>query len=165
MNPNGLAVAADGTLYVSDYRVGGGVWTVPTDGGAPTLVAAIDRPNGLAVTADGAGLLVAAETALLRIDLATGAVAPLATTDGLWTTVSADACGGVWTVGYNDGVVVHLPPDGPPQEVLRLEDPGLASLGSSRFGTGSAAWPADVWLVGAYHTGLFVLDLGVPGVR
>lgn len=164
LNPNGLALVGD-ALFVSDFRVGGGVWRLPLDGSAAEQVAQVDSPNGLAGTADGSAVLVAAGSAILSIDLATRDVTTLATTDSLWTTVAADRCGGVWTVGYNDHAVVHVPPGGEPEVLLVLDDPGLSSLGASRFGTGTAAWPADHWLVGGYHTGLWDLEVGVAGVR
>lgn len=163
-NPNGLAVVG-ADLYVSEQRVDGAVWRIRLDGSGAEPVADVNSPNGLAGTADGAALLVAAGHALLSIDLATGAVTPVATGGSLWTTVAADVCGGVWTAGYNDHEVIRVPPGGDPEVVLVLDDPALTSLGASRFGTGTSAWPADHWLLGGYHTGLWDLSVGVGGVR
>lgn len=164
LNPNGLALVGD-ALFVSEQRVDGGVWRLPLDGSAAERVAEVDFPNGLAGTADGSAVLVAAGSAILSIDLATRDVTTVATTDSLWTTVAADRCGGVWTAGYSDHEVVYVRPGGEPEVLLVLDDPALTSLGASRFGTGTAAWPADHWLLGGYHTGLWDLEVGVAGVR
>src|SRR6059036_935263 len=74
----GVAVTADGTLYVSD-RGAGIVYRLPTSGALGRAASGLDRPAGLAL--DGGGrLLIAEERAgrILRLE-ASGALTVLAT--------------------------------------------------------------------------------------
>src|SRR5439155_7312334 len=87
----GVAVTADGTLYVSD-RGAGIVYRLPTSGALGRAASGLDRPAGLAL--DGGGrLLIAEERAgrILRLE-ASGALTVLAT--GIetprWLAVASD---------------------------------------------------------------------------
>ncbi|HUQ02921.1 MAG TPA: hypothetical protein VM261_10520 [Kofleriaceae bacterium] len=76
--PNDLALAADGTVYVTD-SIGGGVYRIPADKDVlETLVApgTLSYPNGIALAADGA-LFVGHALGLSRVEVATGALEPV----------------------------------------------------------------------------------------
>lgn len=97
-----VTLAPDGAVYATD-SVGGGVWTLKAGGVklepllAPGVMAS---PQGMAICAEGKALLVADySTGLHRIDLKTGASAPLG---GLRTGLAgADGLVAAPDVGYN----------------------------------------------------------------
>jgi sugar lactone lactonase YvrE len=100
---NDLALAPDGTAYVTDSATGA-LWRLPpSKGAAPhALVAAgtLAGANGVARAADGT-LYVALNTGIARVEAATGAVARLAQPDEL---VSGGIDGLVWHEGDLFGV-------------------------------------------------------------
>ena len=118
----GVAVTADGTLYVSD-RGAGIVYRLPTSGALGRAASGLDRPAGLAL--DGGGrLLIAEERAgrILRLE-ASGALTVLAT--GIktprWLAVVSDGSLyiGAHRLIAHDGldtdegcVILRLAPDG-----------------------------------------------------
>ncbi len=136
--PNGLTVAADGTLYYSDFG-GGHVYRVPVDGmRARVTTSSIAQPNGVAFNADGrlyvdsysAGSLIAltltdgAETARETI------ASSLGNPDGL----AFDAMGRIYVTDNGRGRVIRLDADGANPMTLRS---GVSTAASIEFGAGA----------------------------
>ena len=127
---NDLAVAEDGTVYVSDFRADT-IFRI-RDGVAEPWVngASIGRPNGLHL--DGGRLLVGtnADGCVKSVDLATREVLTIArlgagTIDGLET----DAAGNL-LVSHNEGRLFRITPAG---EVTRLLDTTVVGLPCANF--------------------------------
>lgn len=125
----GVAVAADGTLYVSD-RSAGVVYRLELSGTLTMAVTGLDRPAGLALHPTG-GLLIAEEKAgrVLRLEpdstlrvLATGIKTPR------WLAVSPD--GPIYVSAHR-----RQPPDGADEnegrEILRLGADGSLAVVAS----------------------------------
>ncbi len=77
---NDVAVAFGGRVYASD-SASGAVYRIPAGGGAPQAIVApgaLRGSNGLAPSPDGRRLYVAHATGIAVVDLADGAIAPLA---------------------------------------------------------------------------------------
>lgn len=115
---NGLARAADGSIFTSD-PVAGAIDRVWPDGRVQRRWRRGGTPNGLAVSADGATLFanLSFEGRIVAIDIATGATrtvarAPadrrLAVLDGL----AIDGVGNLYATAYLAGEVWRITPDG-----------------------------------------------------
>ncbi len=81
-DPFGVAVAKDGTVFVTDGK-GDRLYRIATDGTVTVAAERLDMPSALAVAPDGA--LVVANTGahtIVRVDPATGAITPLAGSAG-----------------------------------------------------------------------------------
>lgn len=112
-----VAVAADGTVYVSDadapaiYRARPGAERLEALTGAPEVQA----PNGLAVSAKGDALYVADYTlGLLRVDLATGKATELRTPDRPLVGIDGLA-------RYGDRALVAVQNGVDPDRILRID--------------------------------------------
>jgi len=112
---NDLAVAADGSLLVTDSQAGS-LWRL-RGGAAPARVGAegaLRGANGIALAPDGPAAYVAANTGILRVDLADGAVARLAQPDEV-------VSGGIDGLYWADGGLVGVQNAVNPGRVLRLQ--------------------------------------------
>ena len=97
---NDIVFAANGSAYISDSE-GGAIWVLPPTGDSlrefTRLPATVLYPNGIALSPDGRALLVAHQSGIVAIDLASRAAVPLrvpdASTfmgiDGLYTAANA----------------------------------------------------------------------------
>ena len=106
-DPFGVAVAADGAIFVAD-GTGGRVYRIGTDDAVAVVAEGLDMPSALAVLSDGT--LAVANTganSIVRVDPATGAVATIAAGDlDAPVGVAAAADGTVYVADtYNDRVV------------------------------------------------------------
>lgn len=73
--PSFAALAADGSLYVSEF--GGGQITRIEESGARRTVATVPSPAGLSLASDGTILVASLTGRVARVDPATGRVTPL----------------------------------------------------------------------------------------
>jgi sugar lactone lactonase YvrE len=79
-DPFGIAVAGDGTIYLSDGE-SGRIWRIGANGAAKIVAENLDTPSGVALAADGT--LVVADTGshtIKRVDLQSGRVSVIAGT-------------------------------------------------------------------------------------
>ena len=97
-DPFGVAVAKNGTIYVSDAGDTDRIRTISPDGTVTTLQAAFNTPSGLAI--DNNGNLYIADTSNNRISKITA--------DGTVSTVAGDGA-----VGYVDGPAAQARFNGP----------------------------------------------------
>ena len=127
---NGIAVADDGTAYVSDTRPGELVWKVTPDGESSVFAEGdpLDLPNGVAIDNDGNVVVVnVGSNAVITYDLASEIVrteyAAESGSDGV--VVLADGTKYVSSVRY--GSVTRLTP-GEDAEVIATGIPSAASM-------------------------------------
>jgi hypothetical protein len=165
-NPNGLAAAHDGTIYLSEHVPGGRILHVdPASGDFDIAFTAsgADAPNGLALDLDDALLYVAYEHRIDRIDLADGTASVVYTDDDdRFDSVAVDSCGSVYTIGYSLGTLRRIAPDGTVEEVAVMTEGGAFS--SLRWGLGTDALPRDHLYIGAQHNWVTEVAVGRPGV-
>lgn len=136
--PNGLTLAADGTLYYSDFG-GGHVYRVPVDGmRARVTTSVIQQANGLAFNTDGrlyvdsygAGSLIA----LTLTDGAETARETIATNLGNPDGLAFDAMGRIYIGDNGRGRVIRLDADGSNPMTLRS---GVSQAANVEFGAGA----------------------------
>jgi sugar lactone lactonase YvrE len=159
--PDDVTVAADGTIYFTDFA-GGRVGRLPPGGGRPVPVASgLADPEGVAVLPDGSLAVVEqARNRILRLDPTTGRAAPLA------DLANATGLEGVDGIAWDGEAGDLLLPDSPHGRLLRL-DPAtgrLRVLVPSGLGrpTGAAPLPGGGAVV-VDETGGRVLRLGPDG--
>ncbi len=97
-DPFGVAVAEDGTIYVTDAGESNRILKIAPDGIATTFAASLDTPSGLAIDDDGN--LYVADTGNNRIQKVTP--------EGVVSTIAGDG-----TAGYVDGPAAQAQFDGP----------------------------------------------------
>ncbi len=137
-SPDDLALAPDGSIYISDIALGR-VERLGLDGRLQTLVSGLSVPEGIAVLPDGS--LVIAEQGrnrLVRFDPATGRLTPFASLPNRTGKMGVD---GVTLDAHLPGGETLLVPDSPNGTLLRLSlDGKSASLIAGGFGRPTAAW-------------------------
>lgn len=169
--PNACAVDAAGTIYLSDSRAQGdpgpGVFRISPDGATDLWCdATLDFANGVALTADGAGLLVAESWGrrVVRIPIeADGsagqieeiAVLPGTVPDGL--AVATD--GAVWVACYEPSQILRIDPSGEVSVVAADPDAHLLCHPTNIAFRGEQLIAANL---GRWH--LSVIDVGIGGV-
>lgn len=121
MQLNDVAVAPDGTLYVTDSFGGSLFRKTPDEPSLTRLGAAgaIRGANGIALSADGA-LYVAVSTGIVRVDTATGEATRLPQPDSVVT-------GGIDGLSWHDGALFGVQNVTNPGRVVRI---GLAENGT-----------------------------------
>ena len=120
---NDVAIGQAGMLFVTD-SAGSGVWRIDTrSGAAATLVplGAARGANGIAAHPSGESIYVAAGRRPLHVDIATGAITPLA----LPPRENAAAIDGLY---WHDGALIGIQNSTTPARVVRLV---LAANGKS----------------------------------
>lgn len=171
--PNGLAFAADGTLFVSDsfqgaiFRIdaahacgGSGPGCAVVALAHDPLLATAGFPpfgaNGLALDPQGGALLVAntGDDRVLRLDLGTGALAVVAESVNGADGIAFDAGGSLWVAANQADRVVALDADGRVRAELGAFL-GLRPDGAPR----GLLFPASVAIVGR---DLYVTNLALP---
>lgn len=156
--PDDVAVAADGTIYFSDFA-GGRIASLPAAGGTPHVIASgLGDPEGI-VPLPGGTLAVAeqARNRILRIDPRTGKRTVLA------NLVNRTRLEGVDGIAWDAAVTAILIPDSPNGRLLALDPRSgrmrvLVAAGLGRP-TGAVALPGG-GLVAVDETGGRVLRLG-----
>jgi DNA-binding beta-propeller fold protein YncE len=74
IQPEGVAVAADGTVYVSDLRLNS-IYKLPRGSKQPNKFATVDAPHGMTLDPDGSLVVVShGESHLVRVKLSDGSV-------------------------------------------------------------------------------------------
>jgi len=77
IQPEGIAVAADGTVYVADLRLQT-IFKLPKGSKPPTPLAKVDAPHGMALDPDGSLVVVShGESHLVRVKLSDGSVSKI----------------------------------------------------------------------------------------
>lgn len=171
--PNGLEAAVDGSLYVSEFVPNGHVRRVDPATGQSRLLLDVDYPNGMALSPDEQTLYVVSSAGLLGLGAST--VYALHRTGAGWAAgadvfydspttlggLTTDACGNVYAIGYDDGEVIRLPPDGgAPTPIATLAGAGFWS--SLRFAPGYGNWPRTE-LYATSRREFYGIEVGVPG--
>ncbi len=116
-SPGDLAVASDGTVFVSDSARGALLVLRGGNGEVETLLApgTVGSPQGIVVSPDERALIVADyPSGLWRVDAATGAATRLATPEGA-------SLIGIDGLIAHDGAILALQNGVAPQRVLRLD--------------------------------------------
>lgn len=116
-SPGDLAVASDGTVFMSDSARGALLVLRGGNGDVETLLApgAVGSPQGIVMSPDERTLIVADyPSGLWRIDAATGAATRLATPEGA-------SLIGIDGLIVHDGAILALQNGVAPQRVLRLD--------------------------------------------
>jgi glucose/arabinose dehydrogenase len=160
-DPFGVAVAADGAVFVTD-GTGGRVFRIGTDGRTTRVAEGLDMPSAVAVLPDGA--LAVANTGastIVRVDPATGAVTTLAGGGGELDApvgVAAAPDGTVYVADtYNDRICA-VAPGGAVRPLAGAGVPGRedGAAASARFDTpcGVAVAPDGAILVADTGNGL-----------
>lgn len=167
-NPNGLVVARDGTLYVSELTQPAHVHEIAPDGTVTQLLGGASFPNNMALSGDERTLYVTMYTAGQVVALDKDA-------DGTWSAprlfydvggpveaIAVDACDHVYVAPFNGGRLVRISPDGATVEDLCDLPTGFVT--SMRFGSGLGGWQKD----GLYLTNrsqVYGIHVGVDGQR
>jgi DNA-binding beta-propeller fold protein YncE len=74
IQPEGVAVAADGTVYVSDLRLNS-IYKLPRGSKQPNKFSTVDAPHGMTLDPDGSLVVVShGESHLVRVKLSNGSV-------------------------------------------------------------------------------------------
>src|SRR5262245_32059622 len=139
-DPFGVAVAADGTVFVTD-GTGGRVFRIGPDGATAPVAEGLDMPSGVAILPDGA--LAVANTGastIARVDPTTGAVTTLAGGAGEFDApvgVAVAADGTVYVADTYHDRVCAVAPDGAVLLVAGAGVPGREDgpAGAARFDT------------------------------
>jgi DNA-binding beta-propeller fold protein YncE len=77
IQPEGIAVAADGTVYVADLRLHT-IFKLPKGSKQPTPLAKVDAPHGIVLDPDGSLVVVShGESHLVRVKLPDGSVSKI----------------------------------------------------------------------------------------
>jgi sugar lactone lactonase YvrE len=121
---NDVAIAEDGTVYVSDSR-GGAIYRLAGDRLEEWLRSPeITAPNGVHVRGDRLIVAVNGDQTLKAVDIATRAVSTIATLQlGFLDGVGSDDAGN-YLVSYNEGRLVRVTPAGEVTTLLDLTAPG-----------------------------------------
>jgi hypothetical protein len=164
-NPNGLVVARDGTVFVSELSYTGRIHEISPDGTSQVIASGAMFPNNMALSNDEQTLYIAMYT--------DGVIAALDREPGGWSpprvlydvgleieAIAVDACDNVYTSPYNGSDLVRVSRDGTVVESLGALPSGY--IASMRFGSGVGGWQRD----GLYVTNrnqVYGIHVAVPG--
>jgi len=177
--PNGIEIGSDDRIYYSEFTTTGRVrWYDPATDEQGIVIEDTYMPNGVVLSPDeqilyvGGHLDGGATAAILAVDrLGPDSWDPeprilYETTNGNdYDAVEVDVCGNVYTVEYDGGRVLRIPPEGGVAEpIAQLSDPEPFWLeyNTARWGNGHGGWEEDVLYV-TNRNHVFPVYVGVPG--
>jgi len=167
-NPNGIAIGADGRVYVATTEK---IMAVDPDDGSLEVIAEIANRSfdGLSFSPDYERLYFNEEVGRVHwVDFdAAGVPGPVQ--DGPQIPIGAfsildgmgvDACGNLYTTEMGS-TVWRVTPTGEVDKVMVVS--GVAVLPALNFGTGVGGWDADKLYVMDFLGKMYAVDVGVPG--
>jgi sugar lactone lactonase YvrE len=166
-SPNGLAIAEDGFLWLS--QADGNVRRIdPVTGDAPIVLTSPVSNDGISFSPDYRTLYLNSDQTgdFLAVGVdATGAItsplAPFATLPGPSDGMVVDACGNAYVTQFTPPSIVRVRPDGTVEPYIDLPDDQL--IVAANFGTGVGGWTATHLFLSDWVGGLLEYDAGVSG--